>query len=73
MDQNKKANINTGDQQRQGGQRPDQNRDRDRDFEQGAGGDRQNPNQPGKPGQQGNQGGQQGNQGGRQGNQGGNR
>jgi hypothetical protein len=72
MDQNKNANINTGDQQRQGGQRPDQNRD----FEKGAGGDRQNPNQPGKPGQQGqqgNQGGQQGNQGGRQGGQGGNR
>ena len=70
MDQNKNANVNAGDQQKQGGQRPDQNRD----TEQGAGGDRQNPNQPGKPGQQGNQGGQQGNQGGRQGGgQGGNR
>ena len=61
MDQNK--NANTGDQQRQGGQRPDQ----DRESEKGAG-DRQTQNQPGK---QGNQGGQQGNQGGQQGNQGG--
>jgi hypothetical protein len=69
MDEKKNPgrDINTGDQQRQGGQRPDQNRQ----SERGVG------NPPGKPGNQGGQqgGGQQGGgqQGGRQGGQGGNR